>query len=463
MSAFDAFHLPGFDAAGASWATLEAEGRTFRYPMLSAVQMRELAARLRANRARHLARRPVAEVIDVIDQAGRMFARGGAMRAETVELLPAVTRMSVPMIELILDRMSADWQGAALRRLVALELGSPNVLDRFVSQPDAGRSVRALGPELALTVFAGNVPGVPVTALVRCLLVKAAVIGKSAADDPVLAVLFARALERVDPALASCIALTYWPGGAAAPEEAALAEADTVVVYGGADAIASIRRRAPARTRVLEHGPRMSLGFVAREALVQTGARALARSVAVAAATFDQHGCVSLHGAVVERGGDVDPKTFAEIVFEELEAIGRDLPAGRLTAGEAAALQAERGRAEFAHLAGGAIWASGRAGATVVYSEAPDLTPSCLDRFIRVGAVDRIEDVLPALDPLRGLLQTAGLAAEPPRNAVLADFLAEAGFTRIAPFDAMPWPPAHWHHDGAAPLAELVRWVDLES
>jgi hypothetical protein len=26
----------------------------------------------------------------------------------------------------------------------------------------------------------------------------------------------------------------------------------------------------------------------------------------------------------------------------------------------------------------------------------------------------------------------------------------------------MPWPPPEWHHDGASPLRELVRWVDLE-
>ena len=463
MTTFDAFHLPGIDHEAAGRATLEAADVRFRYPVLDPAHVHDLAARLRASRRAHLADRPVAEVIEIVDRAARMFGRDGAMRAQAVELLPATTRMSRPMIELVLDRMAADWHREALDRLVRIELGAPEVLDRFVADPGAGRHVRALGPELALNIFAGNVPGVSVTALVRCLLVKSAVLGKSAADDPVLAVLFARALEAVDPDLAACVAVTYWPGGSGESEQAALAEADTVVVYGGAEAVASVRRRTPPATRVLEHGPRMSLGFVTREALTAEGARALARAVALAAATFDQHGCVSLHGALVERGGRVEPKAFARMVFEELEALDNELPPGRLTPGEAAAIHAERGRAEFAGLGGGAIWASGRAGATVVFSETPDATPSCLDRFIRIGAVDRIEAALGFVSPLRGLLQTAGVAAPPGRMGSLADALAAAGFTRIAPFEAMPWPPAHWHHDGSAPLRELVRWIDLET
>ena len=46
--------------------------------------------------------------------------------------------------------------------------------------------------------------------------------------------------------------------------------------------------------------------------------------------------------------------------------------------------------------------------------------------------------------------------------APLAEALARAGATRIAPFDAAPFPPAGWRHDGRGPLEELVRWVDLE-
>ena len=462
---FDAFHLPGLEISDppSAWAELSAGETVLRYPVLTARQVHTLAAALRAARVRTLAERPVRDVIRSIDAATRLLVDPGGLRSLALTLLPRVTRMSEPMVALILDRMAGDWRADALERLIAIELGSAAALDGFESQSLAGRAARALGPRLALNVFAGNVPGVAVTAIVRCLLVKAAVIGKTAADDPVLPVLFARALNQVDPALAACVATTYWPGGSGEAEDAAIEEADTIVVYGGGETVRSIRERAGGGTRIIEHGPRMSLGFVAREVLRAETAPALARDIARAAATFDQHGCVSLHGAFVERGGEVAPRQLASMVFEELRDLHETLPAGRLLPGEAAALQAERGRTEFEDMAhDGVLFATPDTRATVAYSERPHATPSCLDRFVRVSAVDELASAIEALIPFYDVLQTAGLAAPPDRTRHLASALGGAGFTRVTGFQAMPWPPAHWHHDGGSPLLELVRWVDLE-
>lgn len=465
MTAFDAFHLPGFDPSRAgAWSELEAGPARIRYPRLSATQLHDIADVLRRNALAHLRTRSVHDVIRAVDGAARRLAGPGELRELALALLPATTRFSEPMVRLILDRMAGDWREETLARVVAVELGDAAVLDGFVDDSRAGRRVRALGPELVLNVFAGNVPGVSVTALVRCLLVKSAVLGKTGTDDPVLPVLFARALAEVDAELGSCVAVTYWRGGDSEAEDAALEAADAVVVYGGADAVRNARLRARADARVIEHGPRMSVGFVAREALTKEGAGALARDVALAAATFDQHGCVSLHGAFVERGGAVEPRAFAGLIHEQLLRLERDLPAGRLSAEEAVRLHAERARVEFALMeSGGEVLAATGAGATVVYAEAADATPSCLDRFVRVSAVDQVADALAPLQSVRGLLQTAALAAGPDRSPRLAEELAAAGFTRITSFREMPWPPAHWHHDGAAPLGELVRWIDLET
>ena len=465
MSCFDAFLLPGFDAAdpAVEWSELRPGPTRLRYPVLTREDTLRLAGALRAKRTATLARRPVREIARAVDAAAAELTRPGDLRDAALALLPETTRFSAPMVELVLDRMAADWRTDAIDRLLRSELGDAAALDAFVEDPHAGRRVRALGPGLTLNVFAGNVPGVAVTALVRCLLVKSAVIGKTAADDPVLAVLFARALARVDPDLADCVAVTYWPGGTGAAEDAAIEGADAVVVYGGAEVVQSVRRRTPAGVRVLEHGPRVSYGFITREALSPERARPLAASVALAAATFDQHGCVSLHGAFVERGSDPAPAEFARLVFDELIRLEDRLPTGTLTAQEAARIHSERARAEFEHIEGGFVLAGPAAGATVVFSDAADTTPSCLDRFLRVGAVDDLEQAVAALAPWAGLLQSAALAAPPGRREALAESLATAGFTRITTFDAMPWPPAQWHHDGASPLRELIRWVDLEA
>jgi hypothetical protein len=44
----------------------------------------------------------------------------------------------------------------------------------------------------------------------------------------------------------------------------------------------------------------------------------------------------------------------------------------------------------------------------------------------------------------------------------LAEVLARSGATRIAPLEAIAFPPPWWMHDGRGPLTELVRWTEWE-
>src|SRR5690606_16119255 len=112
-------------------------------------------------------------------------------------------------------------------------------------------------PALVLHVLSGNVPGVGVTSMVRSLLVRAPAFCKTAAGEPVLPVLFARALSARDPEVGRALAVTYWRGGDRELEAAALAETELVVHYGGEAAIADLRRRLPPHVRLVEHGPRI--------------------------------------------------------------------------------------------------------------------------------------------------------------------------------------------------------------
>jgi hypothetical protein len=324
--------------------------------------------------------------------------------------------------------------------------------------------VRAHGPELAFHIFAGNVPGVAVTSLVRSLLVKAATLGKTASGDPLLPALFARTLAQVSPALGECVAVTYWPGGDLVLEERALRAAEVAVVYGGAEVVREIRRRLPAGTRLVEHGPRLSLAVVAREELIAEAARRTAAEVAGAAAVFDQQGCVSPHVVYVEEGGATTPRAFARLVAEELERVEAELPRGRLSAAEAATIQQLRGAAEFRAIAGGEVEVLASAGTeyTVIYDEEPGFTASCLNRVLRVTPLADLSELSSRIAPYGAFLQTVGVAASAERRAEVAEWLGRAGASRITTLGAMPWPPPAWHHDGQEPLRELLRWVDLE-
>jgi hypothetical protein len=288
------------------------------------------------------------------------------------------------------------------------------------------------------------------------------VLGKSAADEPALAPAFARLLARADADVGAAVAVTWWRGGDEEIEAAALDHVGLVVHYGGHDAVASIRARAPAHVTLIEHGPRVSFAVIdARDAVDADAANGLARAVAL----FDQHGCVSPQLAWVI-GSAADARAFAAATAQALDTLGSELPRGRIGPPEAAAIRKLRDRAEFRAIAGNdtEAWGPDALDYSVILSDDPAFEASCLNRTLLVKHVPDLPALLTALAPAAPLLQTAGVAGFGEDALVtLGAALADVGVSRITSLDAMPWPPPAWHHDGRGPLRELIRWVDLES
>lgn len=458
---FDAFRLP-VTTDGLPVRTLLADRLTCRYPDPTTALLEDnIRALERAGES--LRGRPVAEIVDVIDAAAARFADPlDPLRERAQTLIPAATGYSDAMTRLVLDRMAADWRAEPLRRLLRAELGDPATLDRF-AEVGPGRVARAYGPGLCFHVFAGNVPGVAVTSLVRSLLVKTPSLAKLAAGEPVLPVLFAEAVAAVDPAMGDALAVTYWPGGSIVAESIALAAADTVVVYGGAEAVRSVRERMHPDRRLVVHGPRFSVGLVAAATLDHDTPR-VARDIAAAAATFDQQGCVSPHAIWFEDPGGGRADRFARQVSDAMADLEARLPRGRLSTAEASAIQQERGAAELRGHGGHGVRVFTGPGTswTVVLDDDPAFRPSCLNRFLHLHPVESLEPAIHALEPHGAWLQSVGLAVPPAMLEQLAHRMAMVGATRVTTFPRLPWPRPESHHDGKGPLRELLRWVDIE-
>lgn len=460
----DAFHLPTGVPTDRLTLIAGHDGVSAHAPVHSAADLDGVCTALLEAR-RGLVQMPVARVIAAIDAAARALRDPAEpARREALLGLTALTGYSPAMATHVLDRFSEDWLADALERLVTQELGGAAAVESFIERSDGSRS-RAVAAPLGFHVFSGNVPGVNVTSIVRALLVRSAVLGKCATGEPVLTPVFARLLARMDPAVGACVAATWWPGGDTALEHAVLARAGLVVHYGSADSIASLRARAPADTRFVEHGPRMSFAIIAPDGLqeagaLQTAATALARAVAV----FDQQGCVSPQLAYVI-GSPAAGRAFAAAVAAALDELATSLPRGRLGPAEAAAVRDLRTRAEFRSIAGDDVelWAGANLGYSVIFGSDPAFEGTCLNRTLLVRSIPSLDDILEQVRPFGRFLQTVGVAGLLPQDLVSAAArLGEAGASRVVPLSAMPWPPPTWHHDGRGPLSELVRWVDLE-
>ena len=71
----------------------------------------------------------------------------------------------------------------------------------------------ALGPDLLLHLWAGNVAGLSLWSLVCGLLVKAGNVGKLASTEPVVATIFVQLLIEIEPRWRQALALLWWQGG----------------------------------------------------------------------------------------------------------------------------------------------------------------------------------------------------------------------------------------------------------
>ncbi|HEX6065602.1 MAG TPA: acyl-CoA reductase [Longimicrobiales bacterium] len=449
---FEGFHLPGLDVAQiAAWGTLERPGIRVRWPMLEPGNLESVWRHLSSRRERVLLGTPVSEIVSAIDTAVALMERE---QPATVELLSSFTGYSREIVAQTLTHMLRDWRADSLHTLLQSEFRDPHALDGPVPDPALpGKRTAVYGYPRALHIFSGNVPGVAVTSLVRSLLVKSATLGKTASGEPILPVLFARALCDVSPALAECLAVTYWPGASPQLDEAAIRAADVVVIYGGDEAVSSYQRAAAGK-RVVVHGPRLSFGVVGGD-----HDPSIARDVAHAVAAYDQQGCVSPH-LVYVIGDQGAASRFARAVGEELHKLAAALPRGALTAGEAVAIRNARTAAEFADDT--ELIGSEQDGFAVIVEKDPSFKLSCLNRILYVKAVATIPQVLAQL-PAAEHLQSAALAGlNETEKAGLARSLGLAGVSRITSFAQLPWPPMHWHHDGSTPLGELVRWQDIE-
>ncbi|MBX5476878.1 MAG: hypothetical protein IRZ18_07155 [Clostridia bacterium] len=450
----------------------------------------ELAGHLHAAHER-LRRRPLADLLDVMDAVARLAADGHPLRRDAEAELPRHSGLSLPMARLAVDAAFAGLRRAALEARLRAEFpdlraldgeagggapGGPSLRNAHRDAPPGVRAV-ALGPRLSLVVAAGNVPVATLPTIVDLLLLRSAVACRTSAAEPVVPSLFLGLLREVDPEVAGALALVRWPREDEATWRRAFADADAVAIYGGEAAVAALRPLVSEGKRLAVYGPRLSAAHVAAAALADgraaaRAARALARDVAL----YDQHGCLSPQMAFVERGGAVGPRAFAAALARALARVERVLPRGPLPEGAAAAVLAARARAEFSGGAelwlpedGGLAWTvtlepwppqpesrPGAAGAP-----APALSPGF--RTIALYEVDSLSDTLAALRPYAPRLSTLALAPDPPAwPALPLRELAELGVSRVTALGRMQAPPPVWPHDGRPNFGPFVEWLILE-
>ena len=467
---FTAGYVPGISHEELAWHTFEYSQSDSRLevkvPILTPAQMLLMTQIVKNACNAQIKTMDVSEIVRAIDQAIlRLLDVNNEDRKCIDTLLPIATGMDATMLRFNFNQYLQTFRALQLHRFIAEDFSNPKMLDEFQPRITGGWT-KSVGAELITHIWAGNVPGLPLWSLISGLLVKSGTIGKVSSAEPICASIFAKVLVDIEPRLADCLSIIWWPNEDTNTAIHLFQQSDIVLAYGGNMALAAVQAQVPVTTRFLPHGHKLSFGMVSASALSVVRAKHIAAQAALDIVRYEQQGCYSPQMFYVERGAQVSPQEFAQTLCGEMAALAHKYPRSSLSIEEASHIASWRESHEFAMLQSPAVQVLGdkKDAFVVVYSDMPvSLNPSPLNRCVTVVAVDSLLDVMPLLKEQRSYLQTVGLATDPETLLALGDALAQAGVTRICAIGEMTSPAAGWHHDGRFSLSDLVNMVDIEA
>jgi hypothetical protein len=387
-----------------------------------------------------------------------MWVPGTSYHHEAVEMLSGA--LSRRAIEAALAGLALGLTPAMVTAGMCRELGRLDLLDAWQADEHGIGHVRGYPLGVVAQVLAGNVFLGGAIALGQALLTRNAVLLKLSREDSGFTALFAEALREADHKglVRNALAVCSWDSRIEELNEVVRTEADGIVVWGGAAAIAGY----PAdrcRGRVIHYGPRLGVGLVLSGAELSTALPSLAWDVAL----WEQQACSSPRLLLVE---DADssmtlPRQVASGLVDALAAIRPALPPRHRSLDEKAEVLSIRELAWWTEQAG-VYTTEGSMDHTVLLAKAPPQDVPIGYRTVIVVPVPNVAEVPASLTPYRAGLQTAVLAAPPHRWADAVDLLVAAGLTEVAAAGAAAARFLGLPHEGDFALRRLVRLIGID-
>ena len=328
------------------------------------------------------------------------------------------------------------------------DLGDPTLLDDW--NRVKATLLRCWPVGLISHIMVGNVPMASLFTLWRSLVTKNITVAKVPKRDPISALCFANCMADIgeEHPVVKALSVLYWEPECSI-EDFLLNASNVVSVWGRGQSVASIKRRIPVGTDLIEFGPKRSF------ALIMDGVTdwdMVGMRVAYAVIMYDQEGCFSPQDVFVI--GDAQP--LAEAVTVWLAKAAKAIPRRALDAdGEA---HISRARIE-AMTDGHEVLEPSGSEWTVIVIDGPEIVDEHpLSRTLYVHSISKLGDVLATIDPL-----VHTVSVEPWSHVMeVADALTQAGADRIVRAGHMGRMRPGFVHDGFHPMRRMVRWTTIE-
>lgn len=346
--------------------------------------------------------------------------------------------------------------------------GNIKYADSFLPFADSEKHLmKANARGLVCHWMAGNVQILGVFALVQCILTKNTNLIKVAAKDGGVFASLLEAFEGLEYTteegcaikgddLLKTIGVVYFSRHASKLGELMSKSAKVRIAWGGKEAVETVAAYpATIDCETVIFGPKLSYAVIAKEELSsEQDAKKLARRVSVDVSVFDQAGCASPHNLYIEKGGEISPERFCEILAEVFPKTEIQIPKPTVSPEQISAIHSIRGVYDFK----GKVWGSSSMSWSILLDDERECC-LCKPVYSRTLMVHQVDCINQALDYIEDYIQTIGIAA-PQEKAI--DFATKASMKGVARCPMigrmlnfeMPW-------DGVFLIDRLVRWNTL--
>jgi len=345
----------------------------------------------------------------------------------------------------------------SLRHRLSVELGDnfgePVTFTPLHKEFNVTQQVLPLG--VLLHIAAGNADALPAFSVLEGLLTGNINILKLPEAEGGISVRLLLEIIKAEPALAEYIYVFDYSSKDIEHIERLISAADAVVIWGGRDAVAALRRIVPPNIRLIEWGHKISFAYVTEKGITARGLEGLAKNIVETGQLL----CSSLQGIFI----DTDDMNFVyEFCGWFLPVLEKAFCARHKNIGIGIRSQVAL-RLYTEELEG--IYKDNRVfrGGNCSLIAYPDKK---LDTSIQFGnawvrALTR-EELTETLRPYKNYLQTVGLLCGESELQPISDMLFRTGVVRVCPGENMSATYCGAPHDGEYPLRRYVKVINIE-
>ena len=313
-------------------------------------------------------------------------------------------------------------------------------------------------------IAAGNREGLPVFSVLEGLLTGNINILKLPQADQGLSIEILQELLEIEPSLAEFLYVFDTPSTDLDAMCAMAGMSDGIVVWGGDEAVAAVRRFAPAGVRLIEWGHKLSFAYISdldeiEEEILDRELQALAEHIV----STRQVLCSSCQVIYLDQSRLEGVKDFCSRFLHYLEHAALKFPA------KSPGTRAEISMKRYCETLQKIIVGEELTERQIFAGKNCSLT-ACEDMELELSEmfgnclVKRLpsEMVMDVLRRNKGYLQTAGLLCPQSKRRELTERLADCGVARVTSVGKMSDSFFGEAHDGEYPLRRYVRTVNVE-